>query len=171
MKFEKRNTANGINIPPAALRISGFAPQEGAEYHALGDCVVVLKKTMNASELVRAAWALHDLATELMNRLAGRCGGCGGQCGSCDGECPYHWADFAVDSPLSDEARELGGISEHGVVHMEFPENGGVLLAENNGEPGLWDVPVPIMEGLLASGVCPASLEMPIKSGEAVYGD
>lgn len=75
-----------------------------------------------------------------------------------------------MDSPLSDEARELGGISEHGVVHMEFPKSGGVLLAENNGEPGLWDVPVPIMEGFLASGICPVSLEVLLKSGEVVYG-
>ncbi len=170
MKFEKRNTANGITIPPAALKRGGFGPQDGAEYHTLSDCVVVLKKTMNASELIRAAWALINLAAELTGHITRQCEGCEGQCGSCDGECPYHWADFAVDPPLSDEARELGGISEHGVVHMEFPENGGVLVTENNGEPGLWDVPVPVMEGLLASGVCPASLEVLLKSGEAVYG-
>ena len=170
MKFEKGNTANGINIPPAALKLSGFESGEPAEYHTATNVVVVVKKNMTALELIQAVWSLICLSERLTQKLIAQCSSCEGQCGSCDGECPYHWSDFAVDFSLPEDARELGGISERGVTHIEFHEDG-IHICESSGEPGLWDVPLPVMESLLRSGVCPASLEILLKSGEAVYGE
>ena len=172
MKLDMTTTKNGAIIPPAALRSSGFDPHEGVECHALKDCVVVLKKCMSAPELVRAAWALHMLSANLMAHLAGECGACDGKCGSCDGECPYSESDFSVDMQVPEEFREIGDIPDDAVLHVEFPEEGGILVCESTGDPSeLWDVPAPMMGELLAAGVCPASLEILLKSGEAVYGE
>ena len=48
MKFEKFDLAEGMKIPRAALKLSGFGEHEAAEYHTLQDAVVVLKKQMRA---------------------------------------------------------------------------------------------------------------------------
>ena len=171
MNIDMKTTKTGINIPPAILEGSGFDPHEGVKVHALSDCVVFLKKCMNAPELIRAAWALFRLSSDMVGALMSRCDGCGGQCGFENTECPYCQADFALDLPIPEEFRELAGLSEDAVLHAEFPEDGTILLRRNGGAPGLWDVPAPMMEGLLASGVCPGSLEEFLKSGEAVYGN
>ena len=77
-----------------------------------------------------------------------------------------------MDIQIPEEIREIADMSDDAVLHVEFPEDGGVLICESTGEPPeLWDVPQPIMEGLLLSGACPATLETLIKSGEAVYGN
>ncbi len=121
-------------------------------------------------ELIRAAWALHNLSAELLTALARECGGCDGLCGSCDGDCPFDSTDFAVDVDLPKEILKLGGVSDDAVLHAEYPGEDGILLRENDGEPGLWDVPLPLMEGFMAAGVCPASLELLLRSREVVYG-
>ena len=172
MKLDMMITKSGAIIPPAAFKTSDFGAHEGAECHAINDCVVVLKKCMSAPELVRAAWALRILSANLMAHLAGECGACDGKCGSCDGGCPYSEADFSVDMQVPEEFREIADIPDDAVLHVEFPEEGGILVCESTGDPPeLWDVPAPMMEGLLAAGVCPASLEILLKSGEAVYGE
>lgn len=168
MKFEKECILGGVLIPPAAMRLSNFGDHEGAEYHTLKNCVVVLKKSMNALELIRAAWALQNLSAKLCARLVDRCSECDGKCGSCDGDCPYCDADFALDVKLPDEVREVAGISEDAVLHVEYPGKGQILLCENDDEPGLWDVPAPMMACLLSAGICPAALEELLESGEAV---
>ena len=172
MKLDIVATKTGAIVPPAALMASGFGTHVDAECNTVNDCVVVLKKRMNASELVRAAWALHELSVNLITHLAGECGACDGKCGSCDGECPYSKADFSVDIQIPEEFREIADIPDDAVLHAEFPEGGGILFCESMGDPpGLWDIPAPVMESLLSAGVCPASLEMLLKSGEAVYGE
>lgn len=172
MKVDMTTTKNGAIIPPAALKSSGFGPHEGVECNALNGCVVALKKNMNAMELIRAAWALISLASDLTQALTDQCGYCDGKCGSCNHECPYGQTDFSVDMQVPEEFREIADIPDDAVLHAEFPEKGGILLCESTGDPPeLWDVPAPMMEGLLAAGVCPASLEMLLKSGEAVYGE
>ena len=172
MRLDTMITKSGAIIPPAAFKASGFGAHEGAECHAINDCVVVLKKCMNAPELVRAAWALRILSANLIAHLAGECGACDGKCGSCNHECPYSKADYSVDIQLPEEFREIGGIPDDAVIHAEFPEKGGIQFCESTGDPPeLWDVPAPMMGDLLAAGVCPASLEILLKSGEAVYGE
>ena len=65
MKLDMMITKSGAIIPPAAFKTSGFGAHEGAECHAINDCVVVLKKCMSAPELVRAAWALRMVENSL----------------------------------------------------------------------------------------------------------
>lgn len=70
IQFEKTNSASGITVPAAAMKLSGFAPGEDAQYHTLNDAVVVLKKRMNAAEVIRAAWSLQKLSAELCAHVA-----------------------------------------------------------------------------------------------------
>lgn len=171
MKFVKTDLSKGLKLPTAALKLGGFQPEEGAECHVLRDAVVVLKRRMNAFELIRAAWSLQQLSTKLCTRLALECGPCEGR-GACDenGGCPYHPLDFALDMDIPEELREMAGIPKDAPVHVELLDDGEFTVSVNHDGPGLWDVPAPMMQGLLASGVCPASLEDLLESGEMVYG-
>ena len=172
MRFEKHDLREGLKLPCGAMKLAGFqSDEEAAEYHVLRDSIVVLKKQMNASELVRAAWSLQRLSTELCTRLALECGPCEG-CEACreDGGCPYHPLDFALDFDIPEELREMAGIPEDAPVHVELLDDGEFTVSVNHDGPGLWDVPAPMMKGLLAAGVCPAALENLLESGETVYG-
>ena len=172
MKFEKDNVSQGVKIPAAAMNISGFAPDEAAEYHTLQDAVVVLKKQMNALELVRAAWSLQQLSAELCSHLAMLCvpHECCEDCSE-DGEsCPYDPMDFTVDFEIPDELRERAGIPEGAPLHVELLDDGEITISMNHDGPGLWDIPAPMMQGFFAAGICPASLEELMESGEIVYG-
>ena len=84
MKFVKETTSKGLQIPTAAMKLSGFESSGKVELHASEDTLVVLKQRMTAMELVRAARSLQKLATDLHVHLARVCGHCDG----CDGECP-----------------------------------------------------------------------------------
>ena len=68
-KFYPTGTVRGVHIPPAALALSGFGKEDALEGHAMSDAVVLLRKEMNASELLRAADALKNLATSLCVHL------------------------------------------------------------------------------------------------------
>lgn len=171
MKEESKNVYKNLCIPLSTTRRSGIKDGEEVRNYALANAVVVMKKRMTASELIKAAWALHRLSTELCVQLTRQCTKCEGQCGSCDGDCPYSVEDFSLDMEVPEEIREIAGIADDAILHAEFPEEGGILIRENDGEPCLWDIPTPLMEGFLASGVCPASLEELMRSGEVVYGD
>ena len=172
MKFEKFDLAEGMKIPRAALKLSGFGEHEAAEYHTLQDAVVVLKKQMSAPELVRAAWSLQQLSAELCTHLASLC--CPHECCedcSEDGEsCPYDPMDFAMNFEIPDELRERAGIPEGAPLHVELLEDGEITIAPNRDGPCLWDVPAPMMQAMLAAGICPAGLEALLKSGDTVYG-
>ena len=109
MKFEKHDLTNGMRIPAAAMRISGFDTDEAAQYFTLNNSVVVLKKRMNMPELLKAAWSLNKLSSELWGYAALSCGGCEGLCGSCNGECPYDEEDFSeVPGPFIGYFAEAG---------------------------------------------------------------
>ena len=84
MKFLKETTSKGLQIPAAAMKLSGFEGGGKVELHASEDALVVLKQRMTAMELLRAAKSLQKLATDLHVHLAGVCGPCGG----CNGDCP-----------------------------------------------------------------------------------
>ena len=85
MKFVKETTSKGLQIPTAAMKLSGFESSGKVELHASEDTLVVLKQRMTAMELLRAARSLQKLATDLHVHLARVCGHCDG----CDGECPF----------------------------------------------------------------------------------
>ena len=171
IRFEKLNPTDSVTIPAAAMKLSGFAPGEDAGYHTLSDAVVVLKKRMNASELIRAAWALKQLSAELCTHLAMQCRD--GECGECaDPEkgCPYSALDFTHDIDLPDELLEMAGIPKGAPLHLEL-EDGEVIISSNHDGPSLWDVPAPLMKGFLAAGICPGELDEKLKTGEMVYGE
>ena len=172
IQFEKTNSPNGVSIPSAAMKVSGFVPGEDVRYHTLKGAVVILKKRMNAAELIRAAWALQQLSAELCAHLAAQCFPCDG-CAECGGDgercIAYDPADFAADVDLPDELREKAGIPKDMPLHVEL-ENGKIVVSANRDGPGLWDVPAPMMQGFLAAGICPAGLEELLKTGEIVYG-
>ena len=170
-KFEKPNLTDSVTIPAAAMTVSGFAPGEDAQYHTISGAVVVLKKRMNASELIRAAWSLKQLASELLTELAMQCrdGDCA-ECADPDKGCPYNALDFTHDIDLPDELLEMAGIPKNAPLHLEL-EYGEVVISANHDGPGLWDIPAPLMQGFLAAGICPGELEEKLKSGEIVYGN
>ena len=89
MKFVKETTSKGLQIPTAAMKLSGFESSGKVELHASEDTLVVLKQRMTAMELLRAARSLQQLATDLHVHLARVCGHCDG----CDGECPFGGGD------------------------------------------------------------------------------
>lgn len=55
MKFVKETTSKGLQIPAAAMKLSGFESGGKVELHASEDTLVVLKQRMTAMELLRAA--------------------------------------------------------------------------------------------------------------------
>ncbi len=172
MKFEKHDLIDGMKIPVAAMQLSGFGTNEAAEYYTLKDTVVVMKKKMTASELIRAAWSLQQLSAELCTHLAMLCFP-HESCNECseDGEiCPYEALDFALNLDIPDELRERAGIPSDAPVHVELLDDGEFSVSVNRNGPGLWDVPAPMMQGFLAAGVCPSALEDLLEAGESVYG-
>lgn len=172
MRFEKADLREGMRIPAAALTISGFGAHEAAEYFTLHDAIAVLKKRMNALELIRAAWSLQQLAAELCTRLALQCcplESCE-HCAGEDGVCPYGPLDYAIELELPEELQERAGIPEDAPLHVELLDEGEITISVNHDGPGLWDVPAPMMRGLLGAGVCPSVLEDLMAEGDDVYG-
>ena len=172
MIFEKFDLTEGMKVPRGGLKLSGFGEHEAAAYHTLQDAVVVLKKQMSALELIRASWSLHQLSAELAVRLAMQCTP-RERCEECsdDGEsCPYDGLDFALNLDIPEELRERAGIPQDAPVHVELLDDGEFTVSVNHEGPGLWDVPAPMMQGLLAARICPSALESMLESGEIVYG-
>ncbi len=158
MTFKKGNLSDDLKIPSGAMKLSCFLPCEDAEYYPLKNMVVVLKKRMDALELIQAAWSLHQLSTELCTHLAMKCctsEGCS-NCGKGEDACPYDAMDFALNFDIPDELRERAGIPKDAPVHAELLDEGEIIISVNHEGPGLWDIPAPTMQGLLAAGVCPS---------------
>lgn len=182
MKNTKNTTPNianqdaaraGLCIPNDAMTAAGISRREETDCRALKSAVTVLKKQMTALELVRAAWSLIELSTELCTVLTERCGQCndGELCGGEQLGCPYDPLDFATSIEIPDDLRELAGIEKDAPLHVELLEDGEITILPNRDGPGLWDVPAPMMQMLLKSGVCAGYLEFLLKSGEIIYGD
>ena len=150
----------------AALKDSGFQVGERIEIRPLENVVVIVKEKMNASELISAVCQLERFRSELDDRLMRRCERCTG----CECECAYGATDFAVDIDLPQELRELAEIAPHDPVHVESFGDGSITFSTSRDEPGLWDIPPAIMSEYLAKGICPASLEELMNTGETIYG-
>ena len=164
-QFYPAGTAKGVHIPPAALALSGFGKEDALEGHALESVVVLLRREMNASELLRAAGALQELAGSLYTHLCLACS----QCQECSEECPYGPEDFALDIDLPDELRAAAGIAPDAKLRAEFGDGVAVIHADD-GAPSLRDVPPHIMAAFLALGGCPGDLEEHIQEGDVIYG-
>lgn len=165
MKFLKETTSKGIQIPAAAMKLSGFEPECKVELHVSKDALVVLKQRMTAVELLRAAKSLQKLATDLHVHLARVCGPCNG----CDGECPFEGGD-EVDLP--DYLREEAGIPKNAKLWASADEETHtVTICEADYDHDLRDVPAEVLEMFRESGICVGELEERLILGDTVYGD
>lgn len=165
MKFVKETTSKGLQIPAAAMKLSGFEGGGKVELHASEDALVVLKQRMTAMELLRAAKSLQKLATDLHVHLAGVCGPCGG----CNGDCPVEDGD-EVDLP--DYLREEAGIPEKAKLCASVDEEEHtVTISEADYDHDLRDVPEEVLEMFREAGICVGELEERLILGDVVYGD
>ena len=141
--------------------------------HPLKDAVVVLKKRMNALELIHAAWALSELSADLVVVLASKCTPCndGKPCGGREFGCPIDPLDFATDIEIPDDLRELAGIDPGEPLHVELLDDGEITIMPNRGGPCLWDVPAPMMRKLISAGICPGSLDALLKTEEIIFSE
>lgn len=165
MKFVKETTSKGIQIPAAAMKLSGFESGGKVELHASEDTLVVLKQRMTAMELLRAAKFLQTLVTDLHVHLAKVCGPCTG----CDGECPFEDGD-EVDLP--DYLREEAGIPEKAKLCASVDEEEHtVTISEADYDHDLRDVPEEVLEMFKEAGICVGELEERLILGDVVYGN
>ena len=95
MKFILNQGKKGVHVPNGALKLSGFAFNEQAELRPMDDVLVVLKRTMTAPELARAAQQLQALSVELNTELALACVFCNG--GGCFPEALDELPDETVE--------------------------------------------------------------------------
>ena len=167
MKFVKETTSKGIQIPAAAMKLSGFESGGKVELHASEDTLVVLKQRMTAMELLRAARSLQKLATDLHVHLAKVCGPCHG----CDGDCPFgDWDEHEVDLP--DYLREEAGIPEKAKLCASVNEDEHtVTISEADYDHDLRDVPEEVLEMFRDAEICVGELEERLILGDVVYGD
>ena len=165
MKFVKETTSKGIQIPAAAMKLSGFESGAKVVLHASEDTLVVLKQRMTAMELLRAAKSLQTLVTDLHVHLAKVCGPCTG----CDGECPFEDGD-EVDLP--DYLREEAGIPEKAKLCASVDEEEHtVTISEADYDHDLRDVPEEVLEMFKEAGICVGELEERLILGDVVYGN
>ena len=165
MKFLKETTSKGLQIPAAAMKLSGFESGGRVELHASEDTLVVLRQRMTAMELLRAAKSLQKLATDLHVHLARICGPCDG----CDGECPFEDGD-GVDLP--DCLREEAGIPENAKLCASVDEEAHtVTISEAGYDHDLRDVPEEVLEMFRDAEICVGELEERLILGDVVYGD
>lgn len=166
MKFLKETTSMGLQIPAAAMKLSGFESNGRVELHASEDTLVVLKQRMTAMELLRAAKSLQTLVTDLHVHLAKVCGPCTG----CDGECPF--ADWDEDGvALPDCLREEAGIPKNAKLCVSVDEEEHtVTITEADYDHDLQDVPEEVLEMFSASDICIGELEELLLTGDLVYG-
>ena len=165
MRFVKETTSKGLQIPTAAMKLSGFESSGKVELHASEDTLVVLKQRMTAMELLRAARSLQKLATDLHVHLARVCGHCDG----CDGECPFEGGD-EVDLP--DYLREEAGIPEKAKLCASVDEDEHtVTISEADYDHDLRDVPEEVLEMFRDAEICVGELEERLILGDVVYGD
>lgn len=170
MKFEKHDLTEGMKLPAAAMQLAGFGAHEAAEYHTLKNTVVILKKRMNALELIQAVWSLEELMTELCAHLLEVCRLCDGceSCGGAEEDCPYDELSYAAEVELPEELLERADIPQDAPLHVEL-EEGKIILSVNRDGPNLWDVPAPLMRSFIRMGMCPACLEAMLETGAVVY--
>lgn len=109
LKFHKTLSQNGIRLPNAVFRVSGFGVNEEAEVRPIQDAVVILKRHMTALELVSVAQSLHALSMELAEVLIKACG----LCRDCEAGCPQDAPDQLLRQGLS--ADTLEALLEAGV--------------------------------------------------------
>ena len=155
-----------ILIPTGALRFSGFGAHEAAEYRAMSDTVVVLKKEMDPLELYRAFRSLTELMEELANELQIAFSDCDGNCE----DCPYDRMDFPVEIEIPERLRARAGLSRGASLFVrEDAEDVAEAIREDESFELLREFPGDILRAYVEAGVCPAILENSFMVGDAPH--
>lgn len=148
MITEKRN--NDAVIPEEAMKFSGFAPWEPAEYHALNNAVVVLKQEMDEEELRGAVLSLTQLVTELEAFYEAEYG----EDDCCeDDPSPCDLLDGITEIHLTERQRQDAGIPEGALLCTneyyiaEQPDRYGLDISARR-------VPAALLRVLLEAGIC-----------------
>ena len=153
----------GILIPTGALRFSGFGAHEAAEYRAMSDAVVVLKKEMDPLELYRAFRSLTELMEELLQIAFSDCDG------NCE-DCPYDRMDFPVEIEIPERLRPRAGLSRGDSLFVrEDAEDVAEAIREDEDFELLREFPSDILRAYVEAGVCPAILENSFMVGDAPH--
>lgn len=163
--FTKGTTKKKLVIPNIIMEQSGFEKGQTVEIHALTDAVVILKKRMNAMELVHAIDQLQQLSTQLSVYLAKVCGPCDGCTEECDVDLEHPGSGVELPGWLRQEA----GIKQDAKLCAWVKEDGSVGVAEADYRYDLSDVPPHMLEVLAASGVCLSELDEMLIREEVIY--
>lgn len=102
LKFSKALSPDGLRLPSAVFRISGFGANEEAEVRPVQDAVVMLKRHMTALELASALQSIHALSADLGTELVKACG----LCQDCAQGCPKDAPDQLLRQGLSADTLE-----------------------------------------------------------------
>ena len=141
MKFVKETTSKGLQIPTAAMKLSGFESSGKVELHASEDTLVVLKQRMTAMELLRAARSLQKLATDLH----------------------VHLPDYLrEEAGIPEKAKLCASVDE---------DEHTVTISEADYDYDLRDVPEEVLEMFRDAEICVGELEERLILGDVVYGD
>ena len=167
-KIIRENQSKDLIIPAAAMRFSGFDPQEDAEYHAMDNAVAVLKREMTGVELLTAILSLTQLAMELnamyeVEYEGERCE----KCSDCE-SCPYDLLDSVTEIRLTDRQRAEAGIPEGALLcvseHMRLSDRDEAAL-----DGYIRDMPEDMLGALAFAGICPSCLSRMTMIGDAEY--
>lgn len=168
MKFKIYHNKNekSLNIPLAALVLSGIDLEEPVELHVMDQLLAVIPKELTAMEVIQAMDGLLNLMGPLADALFDACGECGG----CEKGCPEVDPDEEAIS-LPDFVREKLGIPEDAKLCAELNEaEGTATISEAGYDYDLRDVPPDMLELLKTAGLCVGELERLLMEGVIVYG-
>ena len=168
MKFDSvNNTGKKFVLPRVAFQLANFKEGDMLDLNINNDIVVVLKKNMNAMELINAAATLHTLYMELTDHLVDVCG----DCEECFDTCPaedVHKERISLPDYLLREA----GIPVGSKLWASVDEAQGIItVAQAEHERDLSDVPDWLLDELLDYGICAGALEHHLVLGDTIYGD
>ncbi|WP_320928365.1 hypothetical protein [Hungatella sp.] len=199
-KNQKTNNYPQITIPKAAFDLCEFTAADSLELHSGHSAIVLIKEKMTALELIEAAEMLREMASDLMVELAKACGLCDNcgegnpqPCPDCQGDAVCAMLNGCKDSPtdcvshcdlcgeLLDESQRVQ-IPAYILEDADIPlgtklealydeENDEIIVTESEIQQDISDVPENVIEILMMGGVCLASLDELIMTGEIVYGE
>ena len=165
MKFVKQAQKNGLQIPPAALKLSGLGDTAEIEMNVMGDVLVLIPKEMTAGKLLSVVDSLNFLSSELTALLLDSCELCEG----CDGHCPYV-GNMMLNVPKY--LRECAEIPANAKLRIETnPENGRITITEAEEYCDVCDIPAGMMEVFRDFGVCLDSLDDLLAGSAVIYGN
>lgn len=171
MTFVKHNERNGVNIPPAVLKLAKL-PEAGKMELTVGNGAVILTSgSMTAKELIDTIHSLRTFTAKLTSILLDERGGCEG----CDeDECEFR--DMSMEEltrpavTVPDWAREEADIPKDTKLDCHVEEDSGeIIVSEALYDYDLSDVPSELLQSLRGCGCCLSSLEDALMENDVIY--